>query len=166
MEKIYLVIPENIEQKYYDALSKIKKSLNLSKEYFEAVIEYINMRFLINKAIEPNSLYRMLLKLRESNLTIDEQIELIQTATNENWLSINPIKSLKEICWELELSNQVKYRFLDYIEMRKQINCPLTINYYKPILTKLKELSDDEQIQKLIIQQSIDKGWKWFFELQ
>ena len=166
MEEIYLTIPENIEQKYYEALLKIKKNLNLPKEYFETVIEYINMRFLINKAIEPNSLYRMLLKLRESNLSINEQIELIQTATNENWLTINPVKSLKEICWELELSNQVKYRFLDYIEMRKQINCPLTINYYKPILTKLKELSDNEQIQELIIEQSINKEWKWFFELQ
>jgi len=166
MEKIYLTIPENIEQRYCETLSKIKKSLNLSKEYFESVIGYVNMRFLINKAIEPNSLYKMLLKLKESNLSINEQIELIQTATNENWLTINPVKGLDELCKELDLTNVIKYTFLDYIEMRKQINCPLTINYYKPILLRLKELSNNDKVQELIIEQSINKGWKWFFELQ
>ena len=53
-----------------------------------------------------------------------------------------------------------------FIENSKENGTPFFTNNFKGKLNKLKELSDDEDIQRRIIAQTIDNGWNNFYQLK
>lgn len=54
----------------------------------------------------------------------------------------------------------------DFIDMRKKMKAPMTVQAVKLMLSKLSSLTSDEDEAIRIIEQSIEHGWKTFYPLK
>lgn len=78
--------------------------------------------------------------------------------------NMTPLKALEVYKEELSLSPEVVEALKEFIEMRRRNKNNLTANGLKRDIMKLLKLSSDPEEQIKIINQSVDKCWKGFFE--
>ena len=65
-----------------------------------------------------------------------------------------------------DLSEDLKDAVREFLKMRKLIRKPMTDRGLKILLTKLNGLASDEQMQKAILEQSIEAGWTSVYPLK
>lgn len=100
----------------------------------------------------------------------------INQNVKENNISINNIninnkvskkeKSYDEILSDFNLSDRLTFCIMDFIKMRKIIKKPLTNRGLELMIQKLQKMSDDEEKQIKIVEQSIMNNWQGLFELK
>lgn len=98
----------------------------------------------------------------------------IQKGNKENKLlnnnpPYNPPKeptTINQFIKSLDRSEKFKSAFRDFAEMRKTIKHPMTVRAAQMILSKLDRLSNDEQEQIDILNQSIEHSWQGVFALK
>lgn len=78
--------------------------------------------------------------------------------------NMTPLKALEVYKEELSLSPEVVEALKEFIEMRRRNKNNLTAYGLKRDILKLLKLSSDPEEQIKIINQSVDKCWKGFFE--
>lgn len=78
--------------------------------------------------------------------------------------NMTPLKALEVYKEELSLSPEVVEALKEFIEMRRRNKNNLTAYGLKRDIMKLLKLSSDPEEQIKIINQSVDKCWKGFFE--
>lgn len=78
--------------------------------------------------------------------------------------NMTPLKALEVYKEELSLSPEVVEALKEFIEMRRMNKNNLTAYGLKRDIMKLLKLSSDPEEQIKIINQSVDKCWKGFFE--
>lgn len=63
-------------------------------------------------------------------------------------------------------STALKEALFDFADMRKKIRLPLTEKAMKLNLSKLSQMTTDEDVAVKIVNQSIENGWKGFYPLK
>ncbi len=66
----------------------------------------------------------------------------------------------------LEVSTELKEALVGFVEMRKQMKKPLTINAIKQNLKTLDKLAIDDETKTDIVNQTIEHGWLTFYPLK
>lgn len=67
---------------------------------------------------------------------------------------------------DLEVSTELKEALVGFVEMRKQMKKPLTINAIKQNLKTLDKLAIDDETKTDIVNQTIEHGWLTFYPLK
>jgi hypothetical protein len=77
---------------------------------------------------------------------------------------LNKEKEIKEILISLVNDEELYNLYVDYIEMRKEIEAPLTPKGLKMLINRCKKLSNENiKIQRLLLENSIINRWKNVF---
>jgi hypothetical protein len=84
----------------------------------------------------------------------------------EKSTKITALEALEGFKEEFNLSEELTETFKDFIEMRKEIKDPITVNGLKRAINKLLTLSEDPEERIEIINQSIIAGYKGLFPLK
>ena len=84
----------------------------------------------------------------------------------EKSTKITALEALEGFKEEFNLSDELTETFKDFIEMRKEIKDPITVNGLKRAINTLFKLSADPGEQLEIINQSIIAGYKGLFPLK
>lgn len=84
----------------------------------------------------------------------------------EKSTKITALEALEGFKEEFNLSDELTETFKDFIEMRKEIKDPITVNGLKRAINTLFKLSADSVEQLEIINQSIIAGYKGLFPLK
>lgn len=84
----------------------------------------------------------------------------------EKSTKISALEALEGFKEEFNLSEELTEAFKDFIEMRKEIKDPITVNGLKRAINSLFKLSADPGEQLEIINQSIIAGYKGLFPLK
>ena len=91
---------------------------------------------------------------------------------NENEITKKKRKPKEKISFAKDLIENYSQNFrlvealYDYVDMRKKIRSPLTEKALKLNLTKLSQITLDEEEAIEIVNQSIEHGWKAFYPLK
>ena len=72
----------------------------------------------------------------------------------------------KSIVEGFTLSTALREALFDFADMRKKIRSPLTEKAMKLNLSKLSQMTTDEDVAVKIVNQSIENGWKGFYPLK
>ena len=86
-----------------------------------------------------------------------------KSTSNKKLSALEALEGFKE---EFNLSEELTEAFKDFIEMRKEIKDPITVNGLKRAINTLFKLSADPGEQLEIINQSIIAGYKGLFPLK
>lgn len=69
-------------------------------------------------------------------------------------------KTFDEVFSEKKVSDALKDTLKDFIDMRKTIKKPMTSKALELIINKLRKMSNSEQEQIDLLNESIEKGWQ------
>ena len=75
-------------------------------------------------------------------------------------------ESFKSIVEGFTSSTALREALFDFADMRKKIRSPLTEKAMKLNLSKLSQMTTDEDVAVKIVNQSIENGWKGFYPLK
>lgn len=89
--------------------------------------------------------------------TTDEQ----QVNTNKNVKNVKNVRNIYK-----DLSENFSLALNDFIEMRNKMKKPMTKRAIELLINKIKKISDDEEEQIAIINQSIERGWQTVYPLK
>ncbi|GAA0681223.1 hypothetical protein [Clostridium cadaveris] len=142
------------------ALAKFEKYDFLTNESTNKnrLITIVNWEFYQGREIETN-------KEDNKQLTSNQQATNKQLTTNKN--DKNNKNDKKYLYIREFTSNEILIQTInDFITMRKTIKKPLTDRALQLMLNKLKGLSENEDMQIKILEQSIENSWQGVFPLK
>lgn len=103
--------------------------------------------------------------LTECNVT-DNVTVTLSNATDKNRIDKNRKEKKKESILDEIENEDLRTALREFGEMRKLIKKPMTERAWKNLLSKLNSLSDDEQTQIEILNQSIDHAWQSVYPIK
>lgn len=105
---------------------------------------------------------------KDKQNTEEQNTEIIKEKSRkkEKSTKITALEALEGFKEEFNLSEELTETFKDFIEMRKEIKDPITVNGLKRAINTLFKLSADPGEQLEIINQSIIAGYKGLFPLK
>jgi len=105
---------------------------------------------------------------KDKQNTEKQNTEIIKEKSRkkEKSTKLSALEALEGFKEEFNLSEELTEAFKDFIEMRKEIKDPITVNGLKRAINSLFKLSADPGEQLEIINQSIIAGYKGLFPLK
>lgn len=105
---------------------------------------------------------------KDKQNTEEQNTEIIKEKSRkkEKSTKLSALEALEGFKEEFNLSEELTEAFKDFIEMRKEIKDPITVNGLKRAINTLFKLSADPGEQLEIINQSIIAGYKGLFPLK
>ena len=93
--------------------------------------------------------------------------KLNETKLNEtNEKEINKRQSFEDVFAEKSVSSELKKILEDFIDMRKTIKKPMTSKALELLIDKVRKMTSDENIQIVILNQSIERGWQTVYPIK
>lgn len=102
-------------------------------------------------------------EISNKDLSKEKSTKKEKSTSKKKETSLEALERFKE---EFNLSEELTETFKDFIEMRKEIKDPITVNGLKRAINSLFKLSEDPGEQLEIINQSIIAGYKGLFPLK
>lgn len=91
------------------------------------------------------------------NLVVDNQLQLNTNQLSTKELSTNELN----LYIEERADASIQSLFKEYLEMRKEIEAPLSLRGLKMLLTRVEKLSDGKlNVQRLMLENAIQNQWK------
>lgn len=162
-------------------VTAIKNILNELKDfgYLEIIKKQNNkgqFEYIYNIYEKPQNKKPEMENLEVDNPEVDNQGQLNtkelntkESSTNKNINKKeknNKKKTFEEFFKENNISIELKNTLQDFIDMRKTIKKPMTTRALELLVKQLNKLSNDEQTQIAILNQSIVHGWQSVYELK
>lgn len=117
-----------------------------------------------------NGVYTMDTDRIHDGYSLDTQDRLGKDSIGEDRLGKDkkpsPAAAVEAVIADSGLTDEVKDAFRDFAESRRQMRAPLTEKAAKLLLGKLIKMTDSTEERIAIINQSVENGWKGFFELK
>ena len=166
---LFIVISSLCEEKWYCRASNsyFAEKLNCSSTRVSLWIKQLVAKWLIKTVINQQNWNSRTIQLQLKTIQLQLKTSLSRvkdpslSGVKHNNTSIN--NTSKEYIRDPELNKL----FIDFLNMRLKKEKTISDQAIKTLLTRLETLSKwQDSWKKLIIENSIIGGWKWFFELK
>lgn len=115
---------------------------------------------------ERNKIEQSSNKVQKRYTEIEKEKEKDIDIETEKRRKPSPVAAVEAVISDSGLTDEVKDAFRDFAESRRQMRAPLTEKAAKLLIGKLIKMTDSTEERIAIINQSVENGWKGFFELK
>lgn len=150
------------------AFLPIKNILDRNKEKYEKVVERNkkNIEKRWNKEDTKNTTGKNGIPKNTKNTDNDSEYDNDNEHDNDKKEKSKKRKTFDDVFSENHFSNDLENTIKDFIDMRKTIKKPMTTKALELLIRNLKKLTNLEDEQIAILNQSIEHGWQTVYPLK